>query len=213
MDRVPAALVTCALTAFTATVVAVQPASREIIVRPTVPISTLLRPGDTRVVIDYGSPPLRAFIPSFIPVGELLAGNALDADVVAVVRIEVRSPRLTPDGTWIVTRVGARIVEAFKPHTLRKGDLLEFEQDGGALNLDGIEIECEAEWETDFSVGQEYLLFVSGSEATATVKWSYRITPRRTLESQFPGFLQEDETDTGDGLPLSDARRYLRKLR
>ena len=211
MNRILAALVTWALAALTAS--AVQPANREIIVRPTVPISTLLRPGDTRVVIDYGSPPLRGFIPSFIPVGELLAGNALHADVVAVVRIEERRPRLTPDGTWIVTRVGGRIVEAFKPTTLRKGDLLQFEQEGGALNLEGVSIECQAEWETDFSVGQEYLLFVSGSEASAIVKWSYRITPRRTLESQFRGFLEEDEADTGHGLPLSKARTYLPKVR
>jgi hypothetical protein len=93
--------------AVAATILAAQPGTRQISGRPEQPIRELLQPGDTSLVIDSGPPPLRAFIPSFIPASELLAGYASLANTVAVARIESRVPKLTSDGGWIVTSVRA----------------------------------------------------------------------------------------------------------
>jgi hypothetical protein len=189
-----------------------QLATREVFGRPTVPIRALPQPGDQRIIIDSGPPPLRAFIPSYIPAAELLSGNAEIAHTVAVVRIESRQPRLTSDGRWIVTQVRAHVVESYKPRTLKESHYIEFQQDGGSLEIDGVLIQCEAGWETDYAIGKQYLLFIAGS-APGVVQWSYRISEGRTLESLFPGFIEDGEVDTGHGLALSKARRYLRQVR
>lgn len=190
-----------------------QLATREVSGRPTVPIRQLLRPGDGQLVIESGPPPLRAYIPSSIPAEQLLSGNAELAHTVAIARIESRSSRLTPDGRWIVTHVRGRVVEPLKPRTLLQNDYIEFRQDGGSLEIDGVLVRCEAPWETDFEVGREYLLFITGQEPVGLVQWSYRISSGGTLESLFPGYLEDGEVDTGHGLQLRQALQYLRRAR
>ena len=127
---------------------------------------------------------------------------------------------LQPGDTRIVVEWEPAPLRGYIPSFIPAPELLAgnarfaFQQAGGEIELEGVSIEGRAEWETDFKVGESYLLFIHGDDRPgAWVNWSYRITPKQTLESLFIGFLEEDEADTGHGLPVSRARLYLKQAR
>jgi hypothetical protein len=172
-----------------------------------VPIPDLVRDGDTRIVIHPGVP-LLGFIPSDGPPPDVLADYTAFVDRVVVARIESRVAHLTADSFGIETTVGARVIDQLKPDRPRQ-PFVQFVQQGGIIEVQGVPIEWKAAWAGRLDVGEQYLLFVGGQAVSAGVTWSYRITPRGALESMFPGF--PESPDTPHGMSLDRAKQIIRE--
>lgn len=178
---------------------------------PSIPIPQLLRPGDVTVTLDPGLlPPLEAEISSSMPAGDLLRGHAKAADWVVVGKVVERRAHLTPDETWIVTAVHVEVLEQFKPKAGATEAVIEIEEQGGTVSIDGVTVTAVATWQQRLGAGETYLLFVTKTSRRAQLDWSYRINSGQRLESTFPPFLSGEAFDTADGLRLEQARVILR---
>ena len=178
---------------------------------PLRPIPDLLQPGDVSVTLAPGFvEPLVAWIDSSMPAADLLRAHLQDADWVVVGRAAERRAHLTADQTWIVTSTRIDVAEQLKPRPGRIAPVIEVDEWGGSLSVNGVSVTAVAWEQQRLSIGDTYLLFVIKTREGARVDWSYRINHDRRLESTFPAFISGEAFDTAHGLSLERARAILR---
>jgi hypothetical protein len=178
---------------------------------PSTPIPELLRPGDKTVILDPGFlPPLVSEFSSSMPAADLLRAHAQAADWVVMGPVVDRQPHLTADQTWIMTSVRIEVGEQLKPRGRSLGTVIEIEEQGGSVELEGVNVTAVAEWQQRLVTGETYLLFITRGSRGATVEWSYRINAKKQLESTFQPFIRGETFDTAHGMSLERLRNILR---
>jgi hypothetical protein len=121
-------------------------ATRQLVYQPGVSIASVLAPQDRRVEISKDAP-LEGFFPGDIPPGDLIRAHALDAEAVALIRIEKKDSHLTQEGDWVRTTYQASTNEQLRTKgrvTLRP---IKFELDGGTVQIHRASVTAVAEWE------------------------------------------------------------------
>jgi len=91
--------------------------------------------------------PLQGYFPGDISAVELVRGHAPDAEAVLVIRIDKKAPHLTPDKDWIRTTYWASMIEQLRPQGRLASRSIRIEQDGGALQIQGVAVTAIADWE------------------------------------------------------------------
>ena len=134
--------------------------ARQVRQRWGVPITSLLLPGETRlVVVHQGSPPLLVYAP---PGTSEAAWLTQISQVVMKARVVSRLSKLTPNEDWIETSVQMKILQVLKStghRSFNVGQEVSFVEPGGSLDIEGRQIDAIVEWARGYEVGKEYLIF------------------------------------------------------
>jgi hypothetical protein len=186
-------------------------ADRQLLYNPGVAISTLIRPGDRRVRMDWEPPPLMGFFPGDIPAADLLQAHAMDAQAILVVKIEKKAPHLTQQADWIKTTYETSIVEHLRPREPIGSPNLRIDLNGGTLEIRGVTVTANAAWEPRIAVGSRYLLFVNKMGDPVDGIWAYKVGDKELLESTWNAFYFRKAADNIHGMPLAEARSVILK--
>jgi len=182
---------------------------RQLSYQPGVAIATLIRPTDRRVQVDMDPSPLKGFYPGDIAPADLIRAHALEAQAILVVKIDTKVPRLTPQADWIETTYQASIVEQLRPKARIAAPYVRIDLDGGSLEIRGVMVTANAEWEPRIEVGAQYLLFIDHMRDPVDGVWAYRIGEKQLLESTWNAFYDHGARDNVHGISLAEARKVL----
>ena len=181
-----------------------KPSVRRVVRRLSVPITSLLRPGETRLVVVYrGTPPLLAYAPRGTSEAAWLTRISR---VVMRVRVVSRQSMLTPNEDWIETSVKMKILQVLKftgRRSFHVGQEVSIMEPGGSLDLEGRQIDAIVEYGRRKEVGKEYLIFANlTSDNLLVIGYSstFEILPggslRWLLKTKAPDPLSESSLDS-----------------
>jgi hypothetical protein len=174
-----------------------------------VPITSLLRPEDTQLIIVSArmNPPLSAEPPRGTSTA---AWKTRLSKGVIIARVESRLSELTPDKDWIETSVQIKVLQVLKPAGLQSfnvGQELSFIEQGGSLNLEGRQIKAIVRWASEFEVGKEYLIFaraLPNNELAIGPTFAYEILPGSSLRSLNKARPSDGITESSLNIVLED---------
>lgn len=181
-----------------------MPRARQVRQRWGVPITSFLRPGETRLVVLFrGQLPLLAYAPRGTSEA---AWRTQISRVVMRVRVVSRKSMLTPNEDWIRTFVKMKILQVLKSTGRRSfhvGQEVSIMEPGGSLDLEGRQIDAIVEYGRRKEVGKEYLIFANLTPDNLLVigySSTFEILPggslRWLLKTKLPDPLSENSLDS-----------------
>ena len=186
--------------------------------RKGVPITSLFRPSETRLIVLLNRSP--SFLVEPPPGMSQAAWLTQIADVVMRARVESMEATLTPAQDWINTSVRVKVLKVLKStggRSFAVGQEISFLEEGGSLDLGGRQIDAIVEWADRFEVGKEYLIFASLNSANDLMVGAgttFEIVSGETLRSLLKPMGQVDSI-SGSSVNdvVKDIQRYTENVK